>query len=140
MVMFRGIERPDKSVCESVDDPHELLLSLVDMGSLDIEDALLACVKEMSDAECKRVLGSLQLPECDNCDDETPAEAEEPEEVTDDTMEFEIEPVEVSDDADEIEIEDDVELDENATKKCDDCSNEKRLLDRLERLEKLLSK
>ena len=47
---------------ESVEDPHELLLSLVDLGSLDAEEALLACVREMSDAECKRVLGSLSLP------------------------------------------------------------------------------
>ena len=52
---------------ESVEDPHELLLSLVDLGSLDAEEALLACVKEMSDAECKRVLGSLSLPDC--CDE-----------------------------------------------------------------------
>lgn len=59
-----------------VDDPHELLLSLVDLGALDVEDALLACVKEMSDAECKRILNSLSLPEC--CDEvdkpEEPAE------------------------------------------------------------------
>ena len=47
---------------ESVEDPHELLLSLVDLGSLDADEALLACVREMSDAECKRVLGSLSLP------------------------------------------------------------------------------
>ena len=47
---------------ESVEDPHELLLSLVDLGSLDAEEALLACVREMSDAECKRVLSSLSLP------------------------------------------------------------------------------
>ena len=66
---------------ELVTDPRELLLSLVDMGSLDIEEALLACVREMSDAECKRVLSGLSLPEC--CDmedtevaDETPADDE----------------------------------------------------------------
>lgn len=56
----------NRKVCsfknESVEDPHELLLSLVDLGSLDAEEALLACVREMSDAECKRVLGSLSLP------------------------------------------------------------------------------
>ena len=58
---------------ESIEDPHELLLSLVDLGSLDAEDALLACVQEMSDAECKRVLGSLSLPNCcDEVDDEEP--------------------------------------------------------------------
>lgn len=60
---------------ESVEDPHELLLSLVDMGSLDADEALLACVQEMSDAECKRVLSSLSLPSC--CDEvEEPAEDE----------------------------------------------------------------
>lgn len=47
---------------ESVEDPHELLLSLVDMGSIDTEEALIACVSEMSDAECKRILNSLTLP------------------------------------------------------------------------------
>ena len=31
---------------ESVEDPHELLLSLVDLGSLDAEEALLACVTD----------------------------------------------------------------------------------------------
>ena len=55
---------------ESVDDPHELLLSLVDMGSLDIEEVLLACVKEMSDSECKRVLSGLSLPNCCDIEDE----------------------------------------------------------------------
>lgn len=65
-----------------VDDPHELLLSLVDLGALDVEDALLACVKEMSDAECKRILNSLSLPEC--CDDvEEPEEPAEDEEASD---------------------------------------------------------
>ena len=53
---------------ESVEDPHELLLSLVDLGSIKADEALLACVTEMSDAECKRVLNSLQLPEC--CDED----------------------------------------------------------------------
>lgn len=48
-----------------VEDPHELLLSLVDMGSLDADECLLACVTEMSDAECKRVLNSISLP--NNC-------------------------------------------------------------------------
>jgi len=56
---------------ESVEDPHELLLSLVDMGSLDTDEALLACVQEMSDAECKRVLNSLSLPSCyGDCDED----------------------------------------------------------------------
>lgn len=64
---------------ESVEDPHELLLSLVDLGSLDADEALLACVREMSDAECKRVLSSLSLPDCcDEVDDEMPLEVDEP--------------------------------------------------------------
>lgn len=64
---------------ESVEDPHELLLSLVDLGSLDAEEALLACVREMSDAECKRVLGSLSLPDCcDEVDDEMSVEVDDP--------------------------------------------------------------
>ena len=59
---------------ESVEDPHELILSLVDMGSLDADEALLACVTEMSDAECKRVLSSLSLPDCcDEVEDEDPS-------------------------------------------------------------------
>lgn len=63
---------------ELVSDPRELLLSLVDMGSLDIEDALMACVKEMSDAECKRVLSGLSLPDCCDMDDDAEASVEAP--------------------------------------------------------------
>lgn len=85
-----------------VDDPHELLLSLVDLGALDVEDALLACVKEMSDAECKRILNSLSLPEC--CDE---VEEEEPEEPAEDE-----EPTEVSD---EVESESDDKEDDDDT-------------------------
>lgn len=55
---------------ESCSDPRELLLSLVDMGSIDSDDMLVACVSEMSDAECKRVLNSLALPECAECEDD----------------------------------------------------------------------
>lgn len=96
----------------AVKDPHELLLSLVDMGSLDVEDALLACVKEMSDAECKRVLGSISLPAC--CD-----EVEEPEEdmedvelddVEPDDGDTDIEPVEPAELDDDIEDMDDEEI------------------------------
>lgn len=90
---------------ESVEDPHELLLSLVDLGSLDAEEALLACVREMSDAECKRVLSSLSLPDCcDEVDDEMSVEVDEPADDADMEVEF--------DDADETdeEGEDEVEL------------------------------
>ena len=92
---------------ESVEDPHELLLSLVDLGSLDAEEALLACVTEMSDAECKRVLSSLSLPDCcDEVDDEMSVEVDEP--STD--VEF---PSDEEDDAEEVDIEDDTPEDED---------------------------
>ena len=92
---------------ESIEDPHELLLSLVDMGSLDIEDVLLACVKEMSDAECKRVLSGLSLPNCcgmedDEVDNETPAEVEEPD-IIDDTVSADVEVEEPEVDVEEAE-------------------------------------
>lgn len=91
---------------ESVEDPHELLLSLVDLGSLDAEEALLACVTEMSDAECKRVLSSLSLPDCcDEVDDEMSVEVDEP--STD--VEFPSD----EDDADEVELSDDMPEDED---------------------------
>lgn len=92
---------------ESVEDPHELLLSLVDLGSLDAEEALLACVTEMSDAECKRVLSSLSLPGCcDEVDDEMSVEVDEP--STD--VEF---PSDEEDDAEEADLEDDTPEDED---------------------------
>lgn len=91
---------------ESVEDPHELLLSLVDLGSLDAEEALLACVTEMSDAECKRVLSSLSLPDCcDEVDDEMSVEVDEPS----DDAEFPSD----EDDADEVELSDDMPEDED---------------------------
>ena len=91
---------------ESVEDPHELLLSLVDLGSLDAEEALLACVTEMSDAECKRVLSSLSLPDCcDEVDDEMSIEVDEP--STD--VEFPSD----EDDADEVDITDDTPEDDD---------------------------
>ena len=91
---------------ESVEDPHELLLSLVDLGSLDAEEALLACVTEMSDAECKRVLSSLSLPDCcDEVDDEMSIEVDEP--STD--VEFPSD----EDDADEVDSTDDTPEDED---------------------------
>lgn len=91
---------------ESVEDPHELLLSLVDLGSLDAEEVLLACVTEMSDAECKRVLSSLSLPDCcDEVDDEMSVEVDEP--STD--VEFPSD----EDDAEEVEITDDMPEDED---------------------------
>lgn len=91
---------------ESVEDPHELLLSLVDLGSLDAEEVLLACVTEMSDAECKRVLSSLSLPDCcDDVDDEMSIEVDEPS----NDVEF---PSDEEDEDDEADVEDDTPEDE----------------------------
>lgn len=110
---------------ESVEDPHELLLSLVDLGSLDAEEVLLACVTEMSDAECKRVLSSLSLPGCcDEVDDEMSVEVDEP--STD--VEF---PSDEEDDAEEADIEDDMPEDE-------DDEEEVELESRIRRLERNL--
>lgn len=97
---------------ESVEDPHELLLSLVDLGSLDAEEALLACVTEMSDAECKRVLSSLSLPGCcDEVDDEMSVEVDEPStDVEFPSDEDDTEEVDVTDDTPEDDDEDAVEL------------------------------
>lgn len=89
---------------ESVEDPRELLLSLVDMGSLDSDELLLACVKEMSDAECKRVLNSLSLPDCcGECEDmEEPEEDDLPEDLEP------VEPVELEEEPEEGMKEDDI--------------------------------
>ena len=82
-------------IVESVKDPHELILSLVDFGSIDSDDMLVACVSEMSDAECKRVLHQLDLvPEDDTEIDDT-----------------ELDDVDVTPDIDDVEI-DDVEIDD----------------------------
>ena len=56
----------NRRIVESVKDPHELILSLVDFGSIDADDMLVACVSEMSDAECKRVLHQLDLVQEDD--------------------------------------------------------------------------
>ena len=105
--MFRNNSRKfTRKKNESVEDPHELLLSLVDLGSLDAEEALLACVTEMSDAECKRVLSSLSLPGCcDEVDDEMSVEVDEPS----NDVEF---PSDDEDDTEEVDIEDDTPEDE----------------------------
>lgn len=97
------IKRNMKRKCESVEDPRELFLSLVDMGSIDIEDAFLACVREMSDAECKRILNSISLP--------TGTElAEEPEEpIEEPTPELPEEPADDAGDIEEVDLNDEEE-------------------------------
>jgi hypothetical protein len=99
---------------ESIEDPHELLLSLVDLGSIDVDEMLIACVSEMSDAECKRVLNSLSLPSNaegveepeDDFEEEPEDGFEEPavEPVDADSLEDE-EPAEELDDEDIAEVE-----------------------------------
>lgn len=123
---------------ELVSDPHELLLSLVDMGSLDADEALLACVTEMSDAECKRVLNSLSLPAC--CDD-----AESDDEVIDEPMtddeDDDLDPVadEIVDLDDEDDDEDDDSDDDEEDGEAEECSH-RDLEARLNRLERTLRK
>ena len=124
--MMRKIFNRRKSLkTESVEDPRTLLLSLVDFGTLDVDELLLACVSEMSDAECKRVLNSLSLPQRDLEDDECEDGECDDEDLTDDEDcedgECEDEPVEddlaedgLLDDApeDDLEVpEDEEELD-----------------------------
>ena len=83
--MMRKIFNRRKSLkTESVEDPRKLLLSLVDFGTLDVDELLIACVSEMSDAECKRVLNSLSLPQRDLEDDECEDGECEDEDLTDD--------------------------------------------------------
>lgn len=115
---------------EKVEDPCELLASLVDMGSVDIEDAFLACLSEMSAAECKRVLSKCGSGfVCPECDDELPAESED----MDDLEPVDDEPVNLDDDDivedGEDESEDDDEEDEDG---------EPELESRIRRLEKAL--
>ena len=98
MVKFNK-SRSIRRMVESVKDPHELILSLVDFGSIDADDMLVACVSEMSDAECKRVLHQLDLvPEDDNEIDDTELD----DDVTPDIDDVEIDDVEIND----VEIDD----------------------------------
>ena len=105
-------------IVESVKDPHELILSLVDFGSIDADDMLVACVSEMSDAECKRVLHQLDLvPEDDTEIDDTESDIDN---------DIEIDDVDVTPDIDDVEI-DDVEIDDEDDKndKNDDDDDDK---------------
>ena len=87
-----------RRMVESVKDPHELILSLVDFGSIDADDMLVACVSEMSDAECKRVLHQLDLvPE----DDAEIDGAEIDDVATPDIDDVEIDDAEIDDEDDD---------------------------------------
>ena len=120
---------------ELVTDPRELLLSLVDMGSLDIEDALMACVKEMSDAECKRVLSGLSLPNCCDMEDDAEVAVEEPAEdefPSDDEAEEDSDEDEMGIEVEETGDEEDTDAD------AEEDDNEAELEARIRRLERAL--
>ena len=104
MIKFNK-SRNIRRMVESVKDPHELILSLVDFGSIDADDMLVACVSEMSDAECKRVLHQLDLvPEDDTEIDDVEIDDTE----SDVDNDIEIDDVEINDkDLDEDDDEDD---------------------------------
>ena len=110
MIKFNK-SRNIRRIVESVKDPHELILSLVDFGSIDADDMLVACVSEMSDAECKRVLHQLDLvPEDDAEIDDTEID----DVATQDIDDVEIDDAEIDDkDLDEDDDDDDDEDDKN---------------------------
>ena len=123
---------------ELVSDPHELLLSLVDLGSIDCEDALLACVTEMSDAECKRVLSSLSLPDC--CDDAEEDEEDDdfvdeaPNDLEDEDSESDIEDDDLNPVADEIvDVDDTADDDEELSQEESRCRDLESRIKQLER-------
>ena len=112
MIKFNK-SRNIRRIVESVKDPHELILSLVDFGSIDADDMLVACVSEMSDAECKRVLHQLDLvPEDDAEIDDTELD----DVVTPDIDDAEINDAEIND----VEIDDKDLDDEDDDKDGDD--------------------
>ena len=107
-----------RRMVESVKDPHELILSLVDFGSIDADDMLVACVSEMSDAECKRVLHQLDLVPEDDTDDVEIDDIEIDDTESDIDNDIEIDDVEIDDkDLDEddkdLDDEDDEDDDKN---------------------------
>ena len=112
MIKFNK-SRNIRRIVESVKDPHELILSLVDFGSIDADDMLVACVSEMSDAECKRVLHQLDLvPEDDAEIDDVEIDDTE----SDIDNDIEVDDVEIDDkdidDEDENDDDDDAKNDE----------------------------
>lgn len=112
MIKFNK-SRNIRRMVESVKDPHELILSLVDFGSIDADDMLVACVSEMSDAECKRVLHQLDLvPEDDTEIDDIEIDDTE----SDIGNDIELDDVEINDkdiDEDDKDIDDDEDDDKN---------------------------
>lgn len=139
MIKFNK-SRNIRRMVESVKDPHELILSLVDFGSIDTDDMLVACVSEMSDAECKRVLHQLDLvpeddAEIDDAELDDVAELDDDAEL-DDVAAPDIDDVEIDDaEVDDAEI-DDKDLDEDDDDKNDEAEVE--LESRIRKLERRL--
>lgn len=135
MIKFNK-SRSIRRMVESIKDPHELILSLVDFGSIDADDMLVACVSEMSDAECKRVLHQLDLvPEDDTEIDDVEIDDTE----SDIDNDIEIDDVEIDDkdiDDDEDEDADDDEYDDDDDDKNDETEVE--LESRIRKLERRL--
>lgn len=127
--MIRRFNRSNRKF-ESIEDPREVLLSLVDLGSADIEDVLLACVRTMSDREVKNVLNQFTLG---SVEDEFDSE-EDTDEIDDAIIDSEAEMVDSSDDSDldEEDVEDEEE------EEVEECNSRTRLEDRINRLEKRL--
>ena len=129
MIKFNK-SRNIRRMIESVKDPHELILSLVDFGSIDADDMLVACVSEMSDAECKRVLHQLDLvPE----DDAEIDDVEIDDVATPDIDDVEIDDTEIDDK--DLDEDDDVDDDDDDDKKDE---TEVELESRIRKLERRL--
>ena len=131
MIKFNK-SRNIRRMVESVKDPHELILSLVDFGSIDADDMLVACVSEMSDAECKRVLHQLDLVQEDD------AEIDDTE--LDDVVTPDIDDVEIDDaEIDDAEIDDkDLDDDDKDDKNDKNDETEVELESRIRKLERRL--
>lgn len=125
MIKFNK-SRSIRRMVESIKDPHELILSLVDFGSIDADDMLVACVSEMSDAECKRVLHQLDLvPEDDTEIDG--AEIDDTESDIDNDIEI-----------DDVEIDDkDLDEDDDVDDEDDDDKNDETEVELESRIRKL---
>ena len=124
MIKFNK-SRNIRRIVESVKDPHELILSLVDFGSIDADDMLVACVSEMSDAECKRVLHQLDL---------VPEDEAEIDDVEIDDTESDIDnDIEV----DDVEIDDKDIDDEDENDDDDDAKNDETEVELESRIRKL---
>lgn len=109
MIKFRK-NKINCRIVESVKDPHELILSLVDFGSIDTDDMLVACVSEMSDAECKRVLHQLDLVPESDADDVEIDDAEIDDTESDIDNDIEVDDIAIDDDEnndDEVDDKDD---------------------------------